>query len=429
MKESKKKFKWRRLDSSAKLFPIVSSKRYSSVFRLSVLLKEDVEPYILKVALDKTLAQYESFKVGLRHGFFWYYLEYNTKDPIIDKENDYPCKYIDRTENNNYLFKVTYFEKKINIDFFHGLTDGNSAMEFLKELTYNYLDLAYSNELKNENVNRDIYVYNNTEDSYVENYDKTVIKREKTNKAYNLKGGSLPLYAIGVTHGFVELEKLKKVSKAYGCTITEYLTAVLVYSIYNENYIIHKGSKPIKIFIPVNLKRFFKSDTVSNFFSYINVESNFKDEKSDITLDYIISIVRKEFANKLTKESILKTMSSNTKWGNNVAVSVIPLLVKKAALMLSFTEISKYSTTTLSNLGIITVREEYQKYIENFLFLLSTASVEKIKCAVLSYKNTLIFTFTSSFNNCNIEKKFFETLKKDKIDVKIEGNGVYDAIS
>ena len=51
----------------------------------------------------------------MKQGFFWNYLEYNSKEPVVEKERDYPCKYIDPKTSNNYLFKVTYFEKKINI--------------------------------------------------------------------------------------------------------------------------------------------------------------------------------------------------------------------------------------------------------------------------------------------------------------------------
>ena len=54
-----------------------------------------------------------------------YYLEVNEKSPIVSIENEYPFKKINTRKNNDYLFKVTYFENKINIDFFHALTDGN----------------------------------------------------------------------------------------------------------------------------------------------------------------------------------------------------------------------------------------------------------------------------------------------------------------
>ena len=45
---------WRRLDNSAKIFPMSTGKRYSTVFRLSVVLKEEIKPEILQKALLET---------------------------------------------------------------------------------------------------------------------------------------------------------------------------------------------------------------------------------------------------------------------------------------------------------------------------------------------------------------------------------------
>ena len=132
MKKKKTNLEWRRLDNSAKIFPISAGKKYSTVFRLSAILKEEIDEKILKEAVNKSLEKYKSFKVRMKQGFFWNYLEYNSKEPVIEKERDYPCKYIDPKTSNNYLFKVTYFEKKINIDIFHSLTDGNNGATFFK---------------------------------------------------------------------------------------------------------------------------------------------------------------------------------------------------------------------------------------------------------------------------------------------------------
>ena len=113
-----------------------TGKKYSTVFRISVLLKEDIDPIILEKAVINTLDKYESFRVKLKKGFFWHYLENNTKKPIIEEENDYPCEYIDPVLNRGYLFKVTYFKNKINIDIFHALTDGNSGIVFFRERSF-----------------------------------------------------------------------------------------------------------------------------------------------------------------------------------------------------------------------------------------------------------------------------------------------------
>ena len=130
MNDKKEKLYWRRLDNSAKIFPISAGKKYSTVFRLSVVLTEKVEPNILKEAVNQALIKYISFKVKMKTGFFWFYFEENLKEPKVEEEKDYPCTYIDPKKNNDYLFKVTYFENKINIDIFHSLTDGNSRIYF-----------------------------------------------------------------------------------------------------------------------------------------------------------------------------------------------------------------------------------------------------------------------------------------------------------
>ena len=152
MKNStKNKLPWRRLDNSAKIFPMSTGEKYSTVFRLSVVLKEEVKAEILQKAVSEALEKYQSFKVRMKAGLFWYYLEQNNKKPIIEEEREYPCKYINPRRNGGYLFKVTYFKTKINIDIFHSLTDGNGGATFFREIVYTYLEMCHGDELKSEN--------------------------------------------------------------------------------------------------------------------------------------------------------------------------------------------------------------------------------------------------------------------------------------
>ena len=51
-----------------------------------------------------------------------------------------------------------------------------------------------------------------------------------------------------------------------------------------ENYIKNKGKKPIKMYIPVNLKKYFPSKTMSNFFSYITLSAQINNGKIDYDL-------------------------------------------------------------------------------------------------------------------------------------------------
>ena len=426
---------WRKLDNSAKIFPISTGKKYSNVFRLSAVLKEKINPEILEKAVKIALEKYKSFKVRLKDGFFWNYLEHNTKEPIIEQENEYPCKYIDPKTNNGYLFKVTYYDKKINIDIFHTLTDGNNGSVFFREIVYSYLEMAHPEDFKEEQRRYRKAEYT-IEDSYIKNYDKKVKDKHSLKKAYCLKGRKISLGAISAIHEIIDLDILKKETKKQECTVTQYLTAVLVYCIYKANF--QKNNKknailkkPIKICVPVNLKRYFSSKTINNFFSYITVEANTKEliKNKELDFDKILTIVKEEFKEKLTEKEIQKTMSSNVKLGINPFIKTIPLILKKPIVRISYKEIRKYTTMTFSNIGRIGIIGKYQKYIEHFLMLMSPDPVEKIKCSACSFENEIVFTFTSILQDNSIEKRFFEFLTQNGIKVRIESNGVLDVVS
>ena len=421
-----KQANWRRLDNSAKIFPIASSKKYSSVFRLSAVLKEKINKETLKKAVDKVLENLPSFKVKLKKGAFWYYFEDNNKEIIIEEEKDYPCKYIEPSTNNDYLFKVTYFENKINLDIFHSLTDGNSGIVFLREIVYTYIELAHPENFSKK-LRLERKLSNNTEDDYLKNYDKKSKGGRGGKKAYALKGKILPLAAIGVTHVNINLKDLKEKAKEKGVTVTQYLTAVIIYAIYNSNYKKYNGKRPIKVCIPVDLRKYFKSETVSNFFSYITVQADMNTKMLQ-SFDGMLKFVKQDFERMLTKEEISKTMSANVKLGNNAFIKSIPLFLKLIIVKLSYIEIRKYTTTTFSNIGRIGIIGEYQKYIDKFLMLIAPETVEKIKCSSCSFENNLVFTFTSTLQSTEVEQEFCKKLKEEEIEISVEGNGVHDFI-
>ena len=141
MERKKWRKRWRRLDNTAKIFPVIANEQMSQVFRISVTLKEPVDPDILQQALEDILPHIRNFRVKLRRGLFWYYFEENTRIPRVQRENTYPCRYLDPHGSQRFLFRVSYYGNRINLEVFHALTDGLGAANFLKSLTAQYLNL------------------------------------------------------------------------------------------------------------------------------------------------------------------------------------------------------------------------------------------------------------------------------------------------
>ena len=412
---------WRKLDDQAKIYSLSRNDYDTSIFRLSVIWKDKINQKILEKAVIKTLEKYKAYKVKMEGGFFWYYLDENNKKPVVTEENDQPFKKINTAENNHYLFKVTYFDRKINIEFFHTLTDGNGGSVFFKEIIYNYLNLKYPKILMNEKKQENIL--SDSENAYIKSYDKKITKAYNPPKAYMLKGKELSCGSIAITHFKIALPKIKKYAKTKKCSLSVLLTAMLAYSIYEENYKKYKGKKPINICIPIDLKKYFSTSTISNFVSYmvVSIELN---KKQKYNFNDMLSKVNDEFDRKLKYDKIVETMSSNGKMVNNVIVKIVPLILKRIMVVLGTLEFKRHFSTTLSNIGILEIDEKYKEYIKDYYFVLAPDWSEKIRCGVVSYKENLIVSFGTNLANANIERRFMLLLEKFKIDYEIETNNI-----
>lgn len=416
--------RWRMLDNSAKIFSIAGGKRYSTVFRYSVVMTEKVEAKELVKAVDKSLDKFKYFRMKLKMGAFWNYLEYNEKEPIIEEESEYPCAYVNPKKCNDYLFRVSYYNNKISIDFFHVLTDGNSALEFFKEIIYTYIELIHPEKFEISVRDKDFIKYDfSAADDFIKYYDKNLNGNSNNELAYEIDGDVFITNQIGTIHEYLESDKLKSKAKEYNATITQYLSAVLIYAIYKGNMKDKETDKPIKLCIPVNLRRYFQSKTVSNFFSYFTVVAHVKKD-GVISFDSILNMVKKEFEDKLTFEEINKTMSANVKLGINPIIKYIPLPLKKLLVGIGYGIIRKFTTITFSNVGRIGIIKEYQPYIKHALFMIAPEPVEKIKVSAISYDNITSVSFSTNMADTKIEQEFRKIVKSQGLTVKTETNGV-----
>ena len=415
MKKKNYRNSWRKLDNTAKIFSL-SVDDDMSVFRFSVLLKDKVKVELLYRAVVKTLNDFPEYRVKLGTGLFWNYLDFNDKGPVVEIESDIPCANINFRKNNNYLFKVTYFKNKINLDIFHVLTDGTGAIVFFKALIYHYLNLRYDLDCIKLNKN-DI----DTKDQYLKYYDSSYSKSSKSKKAFIIPG-RVNMKVNNTYHYTVSVKEVKKVCKELKVTITEYLTTLYIYSLYLA-YFNNKTQKEISVSIPINLRPHYEDETLSNFFTYTNIESNFVD-KDNVSFEECLLWVKKEFLNKLNSEKIKEYLARDVKLGMNLSIRLVPLFIKKLFIKYMGKSITNSATSRLSNIGIIDIDDRYRKYIDNVFVLVLPNKVQKIKCTICSFDDKLNITMNSNINDLYFEEIFLKLLKERINKVDIESNNI-----
>ncbi len=422
-KDKYREVRWDRLDNTAHLFPVIAGEQMTNVYRISVTLTELVQPELLQEALNLVLPKMDGFNLRLRMGVFWYYFEENGKPaPRVREESNFPCRLILQNKNRNYMFRVTYYKYRINLEVFHVLTDGMGGINFLKELTYQYLRLAHPElkELVGDSLNSGTSL--NREDSFLKNYKKSATKGYQTKKAYLLKGEMLPKGEFGVMHGYMEIPRLKEVCHSYGCSINEYLVAVYVWSVYTECMKGMPSERPIRVAVPVNLRPYFNSITTKNFFVMVSAE--FHPTKEIYTFEEVLGIVRDSLRSQIDREHLEELFSYNVSNEKLLVARAVPLFMKNLAMRFVYTQSALANTTTITNIGNISVDEEYRPYVEMFHAFLAMSKGQHQKGTICSYGSTLVFSFSYDLKDASVQRGFFRKLAADGLEVEVESNGV-----
>ena len=430
MKDKKKtktiprQVRWDKLDNTAHLFPSIAGESMTNVYRISVTLKEEVQVEFLQQALDMILPKFDGFNLRMRTGVFWYYFEENGKKaPKVTEEAMFPCRFIRQNKNRNYLFRVTYYKSRINLEVFHVLTDGMGGINFLRELTYQYLRLVHPEIGKGDRMELHEETTVDREDSYLKHYKRPAKKSYKTEKALVIRGEMFPREYFGIMHGYLHLPDVKRVAKQYGVTVNQYLIGVFAWSVYKGYMHSIPHRRPLAVCVPVNLRPYYGSATTKNFFAVVS--AMFRAEREDYTFEEVLAQVAESLKSQITKEHLEEIMAYNVSNEKNKALRATPLFIKNIAMKIIYQMSAKANSGCVTNLGLVKLASPYDAYVESLYATLSMSKNQNLKAAVVSYKDTLVFTFSSAVREVDVQKVFFRKLSEDGIDVSVETNGVY----
>ncbi len=419
---------WYRLDNAAKIYPVIKRSRHVSVFRLSAVLRDPVDPAIIKQALEKTLVRFPYFAVRLKPGLFWYYLESFNGQPGVEEDVHNPMRPWSKSDAKGYLFRVRFGERRIAVEFFHALTDGYGALVFVKTLTATYLGLLGVQFEAGQGV-LDItgpVDELEMEDAYNRFSDFRVVRRPHVTKAFHLQGSMASGHDLQIISGVIPVDRIAAVARKYQTSVTEFLVGVYLYQLY---LIQQQGGyntlAPIRISVPINVRRYYPTKSLRNFALYANpgIEPAF----GAYTLEEIFGLVHHFMRYTVNEKYLNALMCANVGPERNLLLRLSPLPIKNLAMRLVYIMSGESRfTSTLSNLGAIDLPEGLKPYLERFEFLLGPSRYNPVNCAVISYNNQLVVNFTSTMMETDPQRAFFKQLIRLGIPVRVESNLAYE---
>lgn len=411
-----KVIRWQRLDNAAKIFPALVTREDSEVFRITCQLNDPIDPAVLQQAVEDALDEYPMFKCVLKSGFFWNYLENTNRIPKVHEETATPFqplydKELDRNRPG-LLFDVLYYKERVHLEVFHALTDGTGALLFLRTIIAHYLTRLHS-EIGTVSVDlgTDGTVRQQEADSFNQYFTpsssrwriQAVLGKGKK-KVYHLHEHKSPDLRQLITEGWASTAAIKKAAGEFDVTITVFLTAVLVASIY-DTMDPRDQKKPVSIAIPVNLRNYFPSDTVRNFFGMIDIFYDFS--KSGTEFSSICAGVAEAFKNQLTKENLLEIIDRQVGLEKNFFVRIAPLAIKNIVMSRSQQRTLKHRTICLSNIGKIDLPTPLVPFVKRFMIANSTPIKQICVC---SYGDEMTIAFSGVMAGREVERAFFRRI-------------------
>jgi len=417
---------WYKLDLSANVYPTLQRRTFSSVYRLTVTLTNEIRPVILQQALEMTLPRFPEFNVSLHTGLFWRYLEPDSgPPPRVRKDVRNPCMPMNLRDRSSHLIRVYYYGNQISLEAFHSLSDGNGALLFLQTMAAVYLRLTGISIPCGEGV-LDITEEppaGEMEDAYMKYANSEVAPGRIHEKTYRVRGTREPFYTLNIIAGEMTVEDLLKAAHSYHATVTEYLTSVLLFALQKDQAKRHGNSliRPVKIALPVNLRSFFPTSTMRNFITmmYPGIDPRL----GSYTFEEIIRQIHFYMQFSLNDKFLRADITTNALTQKNPFVRAAPLFVKDIIVRRFYKRVQdRQSSAGLTNLGIVRIPDEMRPWVARFDAIMGQPFSARTNCAVISYGNRTTVNFADSIVETDIERYFFQKLVQDHIHVTIRSN-------
>ena len=418
--------KWYRLDTAALIFPAIARRDWSNAFRVSVTLTEPVDPEVLSRAANDLRPRFPSFFVTLHKGVFWYYLEESAKPAEVREDYAYPLTFMSSRELRRSCLRILYYKNRIAVEFFHSLTDGRGGTLFAANLAARYLELKYGLSVPRGGLIRDLTEApppEELEDSFLK-YSAEVASRRKGEKSLRLRGTRELRGFRTLTAGTVDTAELKETARRFGVTVTAFLAAVMAESVIAMQAAEkpRRRQKPVRITVPVDLRRLYGSETLRNFSLVLNVGVD--PRCGDYSLEELCSTVYHQLRAEATPQNMAGMIASNVKPQQVIAIRLAPVFLKNAVM----DAVYRYSgegggCLNVSNVAEVELPEAMRPYITRMEFIIGPQRSYPNNCSVLSFGGKTYINMIRSIRESELERRFFSRLVELGIAVEIDCNG------
>ena len=400
------------VDNVSILFLARMRRTHTNTFRLSMTLTEPIHPELLQTAVDRIWKRFPSIIAGFRAGFFQYTQYPSSQPPQV--QPDPGCLItMSLEEIHSCAYRVYYRDNTVSIEAFHALTDGYGALTSFTTLVAEYLRLLYGVQIPVTqplvNLSEEPSASETVDDCLTHQEGKPLLMPSRY--AYQLPGDTQKRWLVSTTAHHYPTKAILDAAHRYGVSANSLITTVMASSIMEIQSRHGALSKPVRIMVPVDLRRIFGSKTLRNFSLYTLPTMEPEDRK--LHIGALMQKIQQQIRAQADKRNMSAMMAYNVRTQTNVFFRFIPRVLKFAALRIGYRFFGESnSSVTVTNLGKLSLPKEMAHHVQSVEVVMTPRTNSPYGCTVISYGDTLTINISTFRRESELDEVFIRNLNK-----------------
>ncbi|MCL2531076.1 MAG: hypothetical protein FWE40_02825 [Oscillospiraceae bacterium] len=404
-------------DLAGYLFCNLTKKSDNEVYRISFILKEDVDPARFQQAIEDVRPRFPSFFVRLHRGFMR-----DTLVPVgdvkVETEQGHPCRKMPIDKNGTFI-RFLYNGPRLALELSHTISDGGGVLIFMQTLLARYLELGgvlinhaetglpqLDEPPKPEELRDDYRHFARKVKGKVPNPPPTWKYTPKKHLDF-----------LQIQHGRFPVAQLLSLAKAQGVTATEYLTAAYMLAFYRTQPAARSTKKSLTITVPLSARKVFGSTSLRNFALVTDINFRPADKAGEWSLEDIIAAIKGQLAAAATEEEMRKNLWKMAALGSLPIIKIVPNAVLRPFINLGYRIVSR-ETSCLSNLGKLELPACMQPHVRTAEITVSNPPAGRIQFVTFSFGEYMEVFQSSATKETIVQLEFFKIMQEQGVDVK-----------
>ena len=179
--------------------------------------------------------------------------------------------------------------------------------------------------------------------------------------------------------------------------------------------------RPVKVTVPINLRRLYGSRTLRNFALTLN--PGVDPRMGDYSLEELCKVIAALLAAHGTPQEMAGRIAANVNPQQTPLIKAVPLLLKNP-IMRSIYKLRGESKgcINVSNLGVVRLPEAMKPRVRRMEFIIGTQRSYPNNCSVATLGGETYVNMIRNIKESELERRFFSRLVELGVPVAIESN-------